>query len=139
MLVLFQVHLLSPITITVSVIGFYPYWTDEKLRLKAQVICPRSLIEWVRGDAKILTASLTPDLFTAGLLVHSSDLSLTVKVSLPSYAAAQKPFPPNKQISGILNLVAAVNLLQFLKHKLFIILAISESSRESSKSVSNQI
>lgn len=62
-------HLLSPITITVRAIGFNPYWTDEKLRLKAYVICPRSLIERMRGEAKILTASLTPDLFTAGLSI----------------------------------------------------------------------
>lgn len=63
-------QLLSSITITVRAIGFYPYWTDEKLRLKAYVIGPRSLIQQMRGEAKILTASLTPDLFTAGLSVR---------------------------------------------------------------------
>lgn len=54
MLVLFRVPYIYYLLITVIVraVDYCPYFTD--IKLKAQVICPRSLKELVSGKAKIL-------------------------------------------------------------------------------------
>lgn len=85
-------------TITVRIIDYYPYFTDEKLRLRAQAICPGSVIELVSGEAKILRRqSDSPALLLGWVLVYSGGFSLTLKIGLPVPRMLRSSFLPTNR------------------------------------------